>query len=235
MIEDEYTEFYIPSTNLTNTHKNTFLINPSSPSDQSKLFLLIPIDLNSYNPLSIQTEHHPHNNLDFLLMKNSLNFVNIDEKRSYPKSRKFSRDSFNKKIKRMFLNYLRENTQRKFGISLPKFSQRIITTASISYNKKLFKCSIADFFSNFCQLNLSRINEKKFESEKIFLDKNLKDVYIEDYLNSKEFYFDFKVLQKKEESVYCRKFLEVARSFIDYYMYLKPHQKKLKPSSNYIT
>jgi len=146
--------------------------------------------------------------------------------------RKYSKDSFHKKIKRLFMNFLRKHCQRIVTTKLAKIPQKVITDVSITYNKKLFQSTINEFFTSFCHINIEEDakNEGKVIDQKLrkFLDLPLKDCFRNHYLKD-YFYNDLLIIQQKENESFCNKLQELSKTFIDYYLSFKPYQKKFRP------
>ena len=200
----------------------------------------MPLEISENNESSITT----HYNIKYL--QNSLLYSNLDsspdnleiyyhetinknennQTNFHSKRRKFSKDSINKKIKRLFLLFVQEKFFAVMKTHPPEIPTLVICDVSIVFNKEILNSSVKLFYEKYCSFNTSSNND----DTSLFLNKRLKDLY-QTYLDEK-IKADLQILCNKETLEYSSKVEENAHNFINYYMSMKPYRES-KASSGY--
>ena len=142
-------------------------------------------------------------------------FKCISKKREN-KRRKWSTDSFNKKIRRFFFNFLNKYFEYLFLIKSPSIPRYIMIDATKKFNKILFNQKVCDFYQNYCNLNLinSKLNMDNL-NKGLFLNSSISNFY--SFYLLFHFQNDLDKLKKKESVKYIEKFILLSMKLSDYY------------------
>ncbi len=199
-----------------------------------------PFEIRENNESSITTQYNIKNFQNFIFYNNldsspdnleiyyleTLNNKENSKSKFNLKRRKFSKDSINKKIKRLFLLFLQEKFFAVMKTHPPKIPTLVICDVSIVFNKEILNASIKSFYEKYCSFNILSNNNDTSQ----FLNTRLKDFY-QNYLDEK-IKADLQILCNKETLEYSTKVEENAHNFINYYMSMKPFRES-KASSDY--
>ena len=228
-------EKYFSSTDLNNQQKENFSNISKYIFDYKNTLIFLPIN---HFDTKIINEGDKLNLENYVLLNIVVNDMNQNDNglklNDTIRRRKYAQDSIHKKIKRFYLKYVRNKCIQALKIKIPKINQNVITNVSIKYNKNLLKCSIKEFFKEYCYFDIiipyndCSQTQSKVES---FLSTRLSDLYISEYLNE-SFIHDLRIVEKKENELYCKKFKEISKNFINYFMTFLPYQKKFKNFDN---
>jgi len=145
--------------------------------------------------------------------------------------RKYSLDSFHKKIKRHFFNFVL-NSQIYFFLVVPKKKhQKHISDVSIGSVRELLSQNIAQFISKYCIINENCLRPRqdgvKFNVDKM-LNCKLQD-YFNEYLKSSHFQQLLNSNSRKENEEYAASLNQCALKFVHYFLTskdLKLNRKK---------
>jgi len=144
-------------------------------------------------------------------------------------------DSVLKKFKGKFFKSVNDCLKKCLKIKLRKLPQSFITNISIEYNKKFLDFTIKELYTYFklAPYSMEAILQKDYCLEGkvnffkyIYLSK-ISDLYLE-YFQSKRYKKECETIKKQKgiNSIFLHQFVE--ENFINYYLYSKPHIRKLK-------
>jgi len=92
--------------------------------------------------------------------KNATTRRSLDDFKKGSSKRKFSLDSFHKKIKRNYFNYILNNVLLTYNIHSRKKEQRDISNVTIQYCQSFLNMTISEFIVNYCDVNFNELSQK---------------------------------------------------------------------------
>ena len=131
------------------------------------------------------------------------------------KSRKWGRDSFQKKIKCMFMKYVVSFFQTRLGKTyVQKLPQKLVTNVTKKYNRELLNADLKSFGKS----HLGLTDTDFFEYGRDFdFSKTTLSMLFEDYLRSVNFEKDLLRIREKEDEQYLITLKGYLLEFIGYY------------------
>jgi hypothetical protein len=132
--------------------------------------------------------------------------------------RKYSQDSYFKKIKRNFFKFLIRSVAKKHAII--KSDQREISDVSIQYCHQFLEISLKEFVDIF--LDLKTADLKFIQS----LKKEKVEDYFPQYLQSEHYNTMISQNLLKEGEAYTNELQKYSEGFVAYFKNTKPHNKK---------
>ena len=144
----------------------------------------------------------------------SLN-VSCENSSLQKKSRKWGRDSFQKKIKCMFMKFVSSFFQTKLDLTyMDKISQKVITNVTKRFNRDLLNMDLQSFGISYLGLTNTNFegNNSNFDFSKVTLAK-----LFEEYTISMNYEKDLLRIKEKEDECYLSSLKEYLSDFIRYY------------------
>lgn len=161
-------------------------------------------------------------------------FSYIRKKFQVKYSRKSQIDSLLKKCKGKFFKAIHELMNLCLNYSVKRLPQNFITNITIEYNQKFLQKSVVEIYNNFNLLpTLNDIRKLKIiKTDKTHFfnqisEKNLSELY-RTYMESERFKKDIEDVKKHDGKRNGILYEFVAKNFVTYYLYSKPHIIKSK-------
>ena len=144
------------------------------------------------------------------------------------KSRKWGRDSFQKKIKCMFMKYVVSFFQTRLGKTyVQKLPQKLVTNVTKKYNRELLNADLKSFGKS----HLGLTDTDFFEYGRDFdFSKTTLSMLFEDYLRSVNFEKDLLRIREKEDEQYLITLKGYLLEFIGYYCQKNSEKTRKKES-----
>ena len=149
--------------------------------------------------------------------------------------RRFHIDSILKKCKGRFFKAINDCLRLCIKITVKRLPQSYITNISIEYNKQFLDFTLVNLYNyfNLLPFSLETILEKNYYIKgkenffKYILLSKVRTLYCE-YIQSKRYKKEIELIKKQKGSKIATLYEFVAKNFINYYCYSKPHLRKRK-------
>lgn len=145
------------------------------------------------------------------------------------KKRKYSLDSFHKKIKRNFFNFVLNNQVKLFHVSPKKKQQKDISDVSIANVREFLSQTIEQFISKYCNIDRENGLNPKQNGLKINIEERLNcklQDYFSEFLQSQEFGKFLNSNLRKEKQRYMDSLNSYAMEFVSYFFNTKDLKRK---------
>ena len=229
-----------------NDINNTIKITNNCLGAKKKLFKVIyPENFVIFNRGNFQSYLRKFINQILNIGNTKMLFINKNiispEKKEGRIKRKNNADNIRKKIKTRFLKNLKNSINEKLKLAGSKYlfnllPQTFICNITKEKNRILLDLTFKELFSkNFGEKEKTDANLKKYEDNLLVLNylesnkeisekskynlfKNMKYYEIfDEYFWSKEFEMEIERLRKKEDNIYIRHYIKLAKNFIDFF------------------